>query len=104
MLWKNLDGDGTIEARVFRAINLSHTASAKRGLNFVGAEFCTGSQWHARAPLYCIAEDGGVAEVISVAMPDPVHRPWAEWRVYNFAHSPMSAETGPTHFLVRNRR
>ena len=40
MSGENLDGNGAIEARVFRAVDLAHAAGAERGLNFVGTEFC----------------------------------------------------------------
>ncbi len=40
MSGENLDGNGAIEARVFRAVDLAHTAGAEWGLNFVGPEFC----------------------------------------------------------------
>jgi len=40
MSGENLDGNGAIEARVFRTIDLAHTADAEWELNFVGPELC----------------------------------------------------------------
>ena len=37
---ENFDGNGAIEARVFRAVDLTHATGAEWGLNFVGAKFC----------------------------------------------------------------
>ena len=39
MLWENLDRHCAVEARVFRPVDFSHTASAERVLNFVRPEF-----------------------------------------------------------------
>ena len=41
---QDLDGDGAIEARVARAIDLAHTARAEQGVNAVRSEQCTGFQ------------------------------------------------------------
>ena len=37
---QNFHGDGAIEARIARAIDLAHAARAKRRLDFVGTELC----------------------------------------------------------------
>lgn len=44
---ENFDGDGALEAGVACAVDFAHSASAERGLNFVGAEFGAGVEGHA---------------------------------------------------------
>ena len=51
MSGENLDGNGAIEARVFRAVHLAHAAGAERRLNFIGAKSRARGQSHASAQL-----------------------------------------------------
>jgi hypothetical protein len=45
-LWKDLDRDVAAEARIARAIDLAHAASAKRRQNLVRAETGAGQERH----------------------------------------------------------
>ncbi len=58
---KNLDGDDAIEASVAGAVNLSHSASAEGGLNFVWTEFGAGGERHVvRAIIASAAPDATI--------------------------------------------
>jgi len=46
MLRKNLDGDGTFQAGIAGAVDLSHSARANRRKNLVRAKFCPSGQGH----------------------------------------------------------
>lgn len=49
---ENLDGDNAIEARVFRAVDLSHAAGAERCLNLIRTQLYARGEDHACATLY----------------------------------------------------
>ena len=46
-----LDGDGTIQPRVLRAVHLSHATGTERNTDLIGAEPGTG--WNAHAWRHC---------------------------------------------------
>ena len=67
---KNFQSYIAPQARIFRAIHFSHAACAKRGLNFVGAEFGTRGKCHACAIIACAArcirsDDSAKTEITS---------------------------------------
>ena len=52
---KNFQSDIAPQARISCAINLAHAACAERREDFVGTEFCTRAQCHARVIIACAA-------------------------------------------------
>ena len=49
MAGQNFNRDNTVEARIFRAVHLSHAARAQRRLNFVRTKLRARGQSHVRA-------------------------------------------------------
>ena len=49
MLGQNFDGDGALEARVPRPVDLAHATRTEWGLDFIGTEFCARGEGHPRA-------------------------------------------------------
>ena len=64
---QNFDRDCAIKARVERAVNFSHAACAKQGLDFVRAEFCARGKSHFRSRNYSVSGDDGVFDQLSGA-------------------------------------
>ena len=48
---QDFDCNTTVQSRVPGVIHLAHAARAEVGLDFVGTEFRSGSEWHSCAPL-----------------------------------------------------